>query len=294
MVEDLTKKGVFVRELQSSEIPYHSQYLQTSAQKMMDEIKNKVKTPKLRSKKWISTSILESDPEEELKYASAEYFVHNLISPVYFYNKFRSLPSDAIVIEIGPHALFSKTVTQTLDASTYFSLIKKDSNETNLDMFLGSIAKLYELGLNPAIENLYPKVEWPVSRNTQSISSLMEWDHKDSYFVKKFPDYHFRSTASDMNDAIYLSRALKSFFPEHIIDGNVIYPATGYLMLAWRRMAATYGRIWNQIPVIFEDVQFRRAIFLSETEETRIKVKYNEHSGKHLIIFMYKLFLKIF
>ena len=281
LVEDLTKKGVFVRELQSSDIPYHSEYLITSAKKMTDEIKKYLPNPKLRSKKWVSTAIIESDPDDILRYASAEYFVHNLISPVYFYNKLKHMQSDAIIVEIGPHALFSKIVTQTLEASTYLSLIKKDANDTNLDMFLGSIAKLYELGINPDIENMYPKVEWPVGRGTQSISSLMQWDHTDNYFVRKFPDFHFRATSSDMNERIDLAKSIKSHLPDHCIDGNVLFPATGYLMLAWRQLAAHHGRIWNQIPVVFEDVQFRRPVFLSDSETTKLKVRYFQSSGNY-------------
>ena len=246
---------------------------------MTDEIKKFLPNPKKRSQKWISTALLDADVDEPLKYASAEYFVHNLISPVYFYNKFKHLPNDAVIVEIGPHGLFSKAVKETLDSGTYISLIKKDSNDTNLDMFLNSIAKLYELGINPTIENLYSKVEWPVPRSTQSISSLVKWDHQVNYVYKKYPDHYFRPTASDMNEVLDMGQAFKSYLPEHIIDGNVLYPATGYLMLAWRKMAAFHSRPWNEVPVIFEDVQFRRPIFLSESELTRIKVKYYEQSG---------------
>ncbi|CAG2105515.1 unnamed protein product [Medioppia subpectinata] len=325
LIESLKKKGLFVRELDSHDIPYHSQYLLSSAKKMTDEIKKCVPNPKLRSKKWISTAILESEVKEELKYASAEYFVHNLISPVYFYNKIHQIPSNAIVVEVGPHALFAKIVTQSLESSTYLSLIKRDSNDTNLDNFLGSIAKLYELGLNPAIERLYPSVEWPVARNTQSISSLMTWDHEKSYFVRKYPDFHFKGTAADMTETINLSRQFKVFLPQsisslmtwdheksyfvrkypdfhfkgtaadmtetinlsrqfkvflpdHAIDGNVLFPATGYLMLAWRHLAAIKGRVWNQIPVLFEDIQFRRPVFLSDSDATRLKVKIFEQT----------------
>jgi fatty acid synthase len=288
MVEDLAKKGVFARELQSSDIPYHSEYLITSAAKLTEELKKVVPNPKLRSKKWISTALMDSEFDESLLYAGAEYFVHNLISPVYFYNKFKHLPSDAIVLEIGPHGLFSKVVKETLESGNYISVMKKDSNETNLDMFLTSIAKLYELGLNLTIENLYPKVEWPVARSTQSLSSLMKWDHKENLHIRKYPDYHFRPTSSDLNESYNPTQNIKAFMPEHCIDGNVLYPATGYLMLAWRRMAGYYGKIWNQLPVIFEDVQFRRPIFLSDTDITRIKVKYHDTSGEfHRIILVF-------
>ena len=223
---------------------------------------------------------MDSDVDDNLLTASAEYFVHNLISPVYFYNKIKSVPSDAIVLEIGPHGLFSKVVNESLESGTYLSLMKKDSNNTNLDMFLGTICKMYELGLNPVIENLYPKVQFPVMRGTQSLSSLLKWDHSLSHYVRSFPDHFFRSTAADMNECVDLTQVIKSYLPEHCIDGNVLYPATGYLMLAWRRMASAYAKNWNEVPVIFEDVQFRRAIFLSDTEETRIKVKYHEQTGK--------------
>ncbi|CAG2109741.1 unnamed protein product [Medioppia subpectinata] len=310
MIEDLTQKGIFVRELQSNDIPYHSEYLITSAKKLTEELKKVVLNPKPRSKKWISTAIIESDPDDELKTASAEYFVHNLVSPVHFYNKFKHLPSDALILEIGPHGLFGKVVKETLESGSYVSLIKKDSNDTNLEMFLQSIAKLYELGLNPLIENLYPRVEWPVARSTQSISSLLKWDHDINYGVRKYPDYYFRPNSADLNEVynptqnikafmpehcidgnvlypatVYNpTQNIKAFMPEHCIDGNVLYPATGYLMLAWRRMAAQHGRLWNQLPAIFEDVQFRRPIFLSETDMTRIKVKYHETTGDFTIL----------
>ena len=200
LLKTLIEKNIFVRELESSDIPYHSQYLNTSAKKMTDELKKVITNPKKRSEKWISTSIREQNPSvEELKYASAEYFVHNLISPVFFLNKLKDLPKDAIIVEIGPHSLFAKVITQTLESSTYMSLIKREQNDTNLETFLNSIGKLYELGFNPSIEKLYPKVDFPVSRNTHSISSLMKWDHNETYAVKKYPEHYFRPTSSNMN-----------------------------------------------------------------------------------------------
>ena len=278
-MDELIKKGIFVRELDSNGIPFHSEYLQSSADVMTEKLKQYLSSPKYRSKRWISTSILDSDSDDMLKSASAQYFVHNLISPVLFYNRLKHLPSDSIVIELGPNGLFAKTITQTLDSSTYISLLKRDSNNTNLDLFLSSMAKLYELGLNPNIERLYPSVEWPVPRTTQSISSLMKWDHKKSHFVRKFPDYHFRYTASDMNETIDLSRRFNTFLPDHCIDGNLLFPATGYLMLAWRQLAASRAKLWNQLPVIFEDIQFRRPVFLSDTEVTRLKVRLYDQTG---------------
>ena len=289
MIKKCKEKGYFVRELQSSDIPYHTQFMKSSAEKMTQQIKEVLPNPRLISEKWISTSVLESDVKEDLKYASAEYFVHNLISPVYFFNKLQKIPEDAIVIEIGPHPIFHRVVNEVVESGDYISLMKKDSNDTNLDQFLTSIGKLYELGLNPIIENLYPTVEWPVCRGTQSLSSLLQWDHSDTYFTRKYPNYCFRPTAADMNVNVTLNEAFKSYLNDHSIDGIVIFPATGYLLLAWRRMAAFYAKPWKDVPVIFEDVQFRRPIFLVENDITRIKVKYFDKTGlSHLKIFYFK------
>jgi fatty acid synthase len=253
---------------------------------MTKALKKVIPNPRKRSEKWISTAVSASNPAgKELNYASAEYFVHNLISPVYFHNAMKTVPQDAIVIEIGPHSLFANIIKKTLELVSYTPLVKRNENNTNLELFLTSIGKLYELGINPSIENLYPKVEWPVARNTQSISSLIKWDHKESYFVKKYPEYNFRGTASDMIQTISVSTQEDAYLKDHCIDGRVIFPATGYLMLAWRQLAASRGKHWNEIPVIFEDVQFRRPTFLSDNEKTKLTIKFHESSGL-LFIFL--------
>ncbi|CAG2102295.1 unnamed protein product [Medioppia subpectinata] len=154
LIKTLEEKTVFVRQLESSEIPYHSQYLITSAKPMTEAIKKYIPNPRLRSRKWVSTSLMTTDPDDQaLKYASAEYFVYNLLNPVQFYDKFKSLPLDAIVLELSPHSVFSKIVTETLENSTHISLIKKYSNDTNLDMFLSALAIIYELDEFCVLEN---------------------------------------------------------------------------------------------------------------------------------------------
>jgi len=280
MMKTLEEKAVFVRQLQSSEIPYHSQYLISSAQPMTDAIKKYIPNPKLRSTKWLSTSIITKIQDDNLKYASAEYFTYNLMNPVHFYDKLQELTSDCIVLELAPHSVFKKIVTETLPNSTYLSLIKKDSNDTNLDMFLSGLATLYELGYNLSVENLYPRVEWPVSRNTQSISSLIKWDHSRQFDKRLYPLKYCRATSSDTHLTVDVA-LMKSdtFYLDHAIDGNALFPATGYLMLAWRKLAATHGKIWYQVPVVFENVQLKRAVFITEAAKTVLTVKYYPITG---------------
>ena len=243
MIKTLEEKAVFVRQLQSSEIPYHSQYLQTSAQPMIDAINKYIPNPKLRSKKWVSTAVVSvGEDNEALKYASAEYFVHNLMNPVLFYDRFKDLPENAVVLELGPHSVFRKVVTDTLSTASYVSLIKKDSNDTNLDMFLSGLATLYELGYNLSIDKLYPPVQWPVARGTPSINSLIQWDHSIEYHRKLYPERWCRANAADMNVTINCISKEDLFYLDHCIDGSPIFPATGFLMLAWRKLSSSIGK----------------------------------------------------
>lgn len=54
---------------------------------------------------------------------------------------------------------------------------------------------------------------------------------------------------------------------DHCIDGRVIFPATGYLCLAWRTLARRLGLAMEQLPVVFEDVTLHQATILPKSGE---------------------------
>ncbi|CAG2103413.1 unnamed protein product [Medioppia subpectinata] len=225
-----------------------------------------------------------ADPTEQaLRYASGEYFAHNLVNPVQFYDRIKQLPADAIVLEIGPHSLFDKIVSETLNESSYVSLIKKESNDKNMDLFLSGLATLYELGVNLSPHKLYPLCEWPVARNTQSINSLIKWDHSSVIPRRIYPERYNRGNAADMNVVVNCSIKEDEFYLDHSVDGNSIFPATGYLMLAWRKLATDLGKLWHSVPVIFENVHLKRAVFLTQENNIILKVKYFPLTGEFAI-----------
>lgn len=74
-----------------------------------------VPNPKPRSSKWVSTSIPESNWEDELAlYCSAEYHVNNACSPVLFFEALQKIPPSAITIEIAPHSLMAAILRRSL------------------------------------------------------------------------------------------------------------------------------------------------------------------------------------
>ncbi|CAG2110585.1 unnamed protein product, partial [Medioppia subpectinata] len=266
------------------EIPYHSPYISESAKAMREDIKKYVPNPKLRSNKWLSTSVLTSHPEDEaLKYSGGEYFEYNMSNEVRFYEQLQKLPVNAVVLELSPHSIFGQIVNETLKDCTNISLLKMDSNHTNMDMFLSGLAQLYELGFNLDVHRLYPSVEWPVARNTQSIASLIKWDHNQSYPLRPYEERYFRTNASNTNVTISHKLNQDSFYLDHIVDGQPLYPATGFLMLVWRKAAASVGKFWIDCPVVFENIHFKRAVFLSDSTDTKLVVKYSPQSGEFTI-----------
>ena len=89
------------------------------------------------------------------------------------------------------------------------------------------MGKLYEFGWNPKVENLYPKVDYPVPIGTQSLSSLIKWDHNQQWMVTLYPEYFNPSASSDFVVKVNISEPDDEFLTGHKIDGRVIYPATG-------------------------------------------------------------------
>lgn len=44
--------------------------------------------------------------------------------------------------------------------------------------------------------------------------------------------------------------------------GRILFPATGYLELVWKKFASTNGKQFENFPVEFENVRFERATIM--------------------------------
>lgn len=266
-VEELKAKGIFARDVKSSNVAYHSYYMNDIAPQLKAAL-SKFINPKERSSKWISTSVPEARWGEDLaKYSSADYHVNNLVSPVLFQEGLQKVPSNAIAIEIAPHGLLQAILKRSLSTESTFVSVMKRFHENNIEFFFASLGKCYANGMNLSALKLYPAVEFPVPRGTPMVSSCISkiWDHSDdwdapteeSFVVKKeggSSDAQFEIDVSDESPDHYIVG--------HKIDGRVLYPATGYLTLAWRALSRLKGQLFEQMPVVFQNVTFHRATVL--------------------------------
>lgn len=167
----------------------------------------------------------------------------------------RKVPKRAICIEMAPHSLFDSIFKRCYPELSYISLMRK-SEPDNLSYFLAALGRIYTYGFNPATETLYPRVAWPVARGTQSISSLLRWDHGKEHVVRLYPEHHNFATTSNYTLSVSIIDSDWRFLRDHAIDGRIVFPATGYLMIAWRAMATRRGQPWHRVPVQFENIRY--------------------------------------
>ena len=74
-----------------------------------------------------------------------------------------------------------------------------------------------------------------------------------------------------------------SYLEGHRLGNKVVFPATGYLALAWAGLAESYGKSMDNFSVTFENVSFERATFLSPDSPTALKFSVLDGDGTFVI-----------
>uniref|UniRef100_A0A670XYR8 Fatty acid synthase n=1 Tax=Pseudonaja textilis TaxID=8673 RepID=A0A670XYR8_PSETE len=240
-VSKLKSEGVFAKEVLSAGVAFHSYYMASIAPVLLNALQKVILNPKPRSSRWISTSIPESQWQSELaQNSSAEYHVNNLVNPVLFQEGLKHVPDNAVVVEIAPHALLQAILKRSLKPTCTILPLMRREHKNNLEFFLTNVGKIYLTGINVLANNLFPHVQYPVPTGTPLISPYIAWDHSQIWDVPKpedFPTGSGGSGAATVYNIDVNPESPEHYLLGHCIDGRVLYPATGYLVLAWRTLA---------------------------------------------------------
>lgn len=141
-VKELQDKGIFARLVNVANIAYHSRYIKPAAPYLMKYLENVVLDPKLRSSKWISTSVPESKWDTDAaRYCSPEYHTNNLLGSVLFEEGSRHIPKDSIAIEIAPHGLLQAILKRSLKSGCTNIPLTHRSSKNGLHFLLSAIGK---------------------------------------------------------------------------------------------------------------------------------------------------------
>ncbi|XP_060517485.1 fatty acid synthase-like isoform X2 [Cylas formicarius] len=172
--------------------------------------------------------------------------------------KQRGEVSGTLIIEVGNHNI-CEALQKGMDfTNCSFMQI------TGMTELFSAIGRMYELGHNVQLQNLFPKVKFPVSRGTPMISPAIKWDHTRNWFVmRQVPNEH---KLEEKTYRIMLRDSSYKFLEGHQINGRIVLPAASYLQLAWEILAQLCGTPMSEMNVVFENCQFNSISEVPEEE----------------------------
>ncbi|XP_054742931.1 fatty acid synthase [Anastrepha obliqua] len=277
LVVKLNAEGVFAKAVSSSGFAFHSKYIAGAAPKLRQMLEKIIPTAKNRTQRWISSSIPESAWNTPVaKQSSAAYHVNNMLSPVLFYEALQHVPPKAICIEIAPHGLLQAILKRALGRDVLNISLVKRGHPNNAEFLLANIGKLYGAGGQPQIQNLVRPISYPVGRGTPMLNSKIGWDHSQRWLV---PKYGASKSSGDTVIEIDLSSEDDAFLVGHTIDGRILFPATGYMTLAWMTFAKMRGVEFNKAAVVMEDLIFHRASILNKETVSKFGINFFDGTG---------------
>ncbi|XP_029849141.2 fatty acid synthase [Ixodes scapularis] len=283
LVAQLKAENVFVREVNSLGVALHSCYMQPVGPALQEALEKVVPEARPRTKRWISSSVPQSRWGEPLaRKCSAAYHVNNLVSPVLFKEALEHVPKDAIVVEIAPHCLLQAILRRALGPEAIcLGLMKRDVPDVPA-YFLTSLGKLHAHGVPLQLEPLFPRVPWPVPRGTPSVAHLVSWDHSQSWSVVTYKDFFSSPQVSEevVEFDLEVAGENDAYLAGNQIGGRVLFPATKYMVLAWKSLAKLSGKPYTQVPVVFEDLTLHRATIPPKCDLVRLMVNVMRVSGE--------------
>lgn len=277
LVAQLSSEGIFAKAVKSSGYAFHSKYIADAGPKLRKSLEKIIPNAKNRTSRWISTSIPESAWNTPVaKQSSAAYHVNNLLSPVLFYEALQHIPKNAIAVEIAPTGLLQAILKRALGPdATNVSLVKR-GHENNVEFLLMNIGKIYAAGAQPQVLTLFKPITYPVGRGTPMLNSKVGWDHSQKWIV---PKYGKETTSGETIIEINLGKDEDAFLAGHTIDGRILFPATGYMTLAWMTFAKMKGMEYQKCPVIMENVVFHRATILNKEGVVKFGLNFFDGTG---------------
>lgn len=128
--------------------------------------------------------------------------------------------------------------------------------------------RCYQQGVKVNPLKLLPPVSFPVPRGTAMVSPLVKWDHSQHWNVATADMFTSGGANSSSGCGFDIDMSHDSedrYLIGHKIDGRVLFPAAGYMLLAWKTLAKLQGKQYDELTVQFEDVDIHRATILPET-----------------------------
>lgn len=293
----LDDEGKFARLLKVDSA-YHSHHMFPASQPYIDALTNvnvQVKQPPSAAgyPVWTS-SVLEEDVDFTKHHAilGAEYWSKNMVSPVLFSQALEYAvgahgPFD-LAVEVGPHPALKSPATTTIRAITgqslsYTGVLRRGADDA--EAFAEGLGYVWQSLGGKAVDFARLELRGHANHPETPAPSLLKslptypWAHDREYwhesrFSKALRNNTLRphvllgsrvpdGTQSEVRWRNYLNIREIPWLVHHQIQGQIIFPAAGYLSAAVEAVVQLYGLDSVQL-VEFTDVTIGQALVLNE------------------------------
>ncbi|XP_025162220.1 fatty acid synthase-like isoform X2 [Harpegnathos saltator] len=258
------------KEINCCNIPLHSCYIVPARENILAKLQWALPQKMMHKQKWCRLPC-------DYNISYAEYFTNNLVNPIFFENVAKMIPENTAFVEIAPDGILQDVLNKIFDTTTI--ALTQRHHEDNAKVFLQGLGKMYNFGLQPQLANLYPAVEFPVSRSTPMISPSIKWKHLENWYVASFATEK-QITSREIVMEINIREEDYEYMSGHIIDGRNLLPATAYIELIWKMVGKLREESYKNIPVVFENVKFLRATLLSNQAAVKLTLMVQKSTGR--------------
>lgn len=305
MKEHLAKINIQARALQV-DVAYHSHHMLACADAYLGHLKKlnvRIQTPPADQEcQWYSsvranTNLLDRPFDSGLE---SQYWLDNMVQPVLFSQAIslavQVAPSKfTFAMEIGPHPALKGPVTQTLNQSVdytprYTNCLSRGNDA--IETFAGMIADLW-INAPSSVNFEGWRNAFGLEARTQVLKNLPSyvWDHTqvhwresrmgENYRLGKQPPHDLLGRL--WNDARY-EHVWRNFFQlkempwvkGHVFQGQVLFPATGYISLAVDAAKAfVAGRPIRLVEI--HDMAIPTALVIGEGDGTEVLFTIRSH-----------------
>ncbi|KAK9884212.1 hypothetical protein WA026_005162 [Henosepilachna vigintioctopunctata] len=267
-VMELGDKKIKAKEICRNEVTLHSVNNKKLESELVKKLQQIISIPKERNGLWLSTT---SDGT-----SSPEYFAKVLYTKMQAKHLGRYIQKNYVITELGSGS-FANILKVSLDESVSVTNFSLESGESGFIDLLKIIGNLYENGLNPLVQRLYPKVQFPVSRGTPMIAPKIKWDHSKDWFVMRYVDSDAMK-CGERTIGVSLKEEEWEYVSGHVVDGRNLFPGMGYIYIVWDTLAIVKHSLQKDMKVIFENCKFNRATNVGK-EVTNFNVSIQGASG---------------
>lgn len=139
-ITELKQQGQLATMIESTNIAFHVPKMAQIKGRVVKSVARAIPgKPRRRSAMWVSSSQQDGPLEQDRTPCSAEYFAHNLTSPVSFSEALAKVPAGAIVLELGPHSILKAIVEQATDCSAVHVAASKRGSHNNIATLLEAL-----------------------------------------------------------------------------------------------------------------------------------------------------------